>query len=113
MPSTAYVPAIIPITVTEFGVTLDYSSIGNMAAVSLANMDPANEIFGSFDAMPPTAALQPGVFGLDPTVNPILNLENIVFARIGLKTGAGKTAVIQAIAFQRPGGGTSGGGFGG
>jgi hypothetical protein len=113
MPTTAYTPIIIPITVTEFGVTIDFSAVGRMAAISLENDDAANEVFAAFDGMPPTPALQNGVFGLNPAVNPILNLENITFVTVGLKTAAGKTAVVQAIAFQRSGGGTGGGGFGG
>jgi hypothetical protein len=112
MPTTAYTPIIIPITVTAAGVVIDFSAVGRMAAISLENADPTVEVFGAFDGMPPTAALQNGVFGLDPAVNPILNLENITFVTIGLKTSGG-TAVVQAIAFQRPGGGTGGGGFGG
>lgn len=112
MSNTAYIPAIIPITVTPAGVTLDFTAIGRMAAISLSNMDPAVIIYGSFDGMPPSAALQNGVFALDPTINPILNLENIAFGTIGLKVAAG-SAVLQALALQRPGGGTSGGGFGG
>ena len=106
--SNIYLPIVIPVSVPAGGiVTMDFSAVGRMGAISLRNAGP-NETFLSFDATPPTAAVQTGVVRLQ--MNEALNLENFAFTTVGFRNAAAQTSVVESVAFQRPGP-TSGGGL--
>ena len=107
--SNIYLPIIKPASLgIAATATIDFSAIGQMGAVTMRNAG-AGEIFVSFDAVPPSAAVQDGVIRLQ--LNESFSVENMIFTTIGLRTG-GTAAVIETTAWQRPGG-AGGSGFGG
>ncbi|NDQ57335.1 MAG: hypothetical protein GZ088_09720 [Acidipila sp.] len=92
-----------PITVTPAGVTVDFSAIGIMGSVSIANLGP-NSVFFAFDSTPPAAALSDGVFECDTSVAPIFNWDRMAFKNVQLIVAGGQSAVVQIVAVQDDGG---------
>lgn len=107
--SNPYVPVFIPASVTPAGVTVDFSSVGRMGAISIYNAGP-DPIFFSLDSVPASAAIQNGVRRL--LIGETWNVEDTTFLTVSLITAGGQAAVAQIDGWQRAGG-AGGSGFGG
>lgn len=114
--SNVRLPIIIPPSgtgvVPDTGIYCNFSAVGLMGSVSIAN-GGTNAIFGAFfqslpvGPFPFSAAIQVGVFSL--AGGKFLNFDDISFSVLGLIAAAGLPgASVQVIALQRPGIGSGG-----
>lgn len=101
--SYIYDPVIIPASVVDTGVSIDYSLLGAMGEVDIRNAGP-DEVFIAYNGMPPSAAIQNGVARLQ--VNEALNLKNLQVMSLGLITALGETATVETVAVRRSDGGS-------
>ena len=99
--SNVYNPVIFPASVDSVGTLVDFSSIGEMGRTAIQNLG-SGDVYCSFEAIPPSAAVQNGVFKLP--MNSALNLAGIKFLKLGFICPVGQTATVQTVSTQSMGG---------
>ncbi len=97
--NTPSVPSIRSTDVTAVGQTLDWQAVGTMDRLMIRNKG-TDSVWFSFDISGPAVINQTSDESFELQANESVNLTHAKFRKIGLRCATGKTATVNAIAFQ-------------
>lgn len=100
-------PIIRAIDVTDVGQTLDWSQFGQMDRLMLISLG-ADDVWLTFDVNGPAVIAGTSDNSFKILSNMSINLTHSSFQKVGLRCAAGKTATVQAIAWQTVAGNQAG-----
>ncbi len=85
--------------ITNAGQTLDWHSVGVMDRLTLKNDGP-DPVWIAFDVSGPAVVAGTSDLSFPLKADSTINLTHSLFSKIGVKTASGKTATVNAIAWQ-------------
>lgn len=100
-------PVIRSVAATQTGGTMDWSQFGEFDRLMIINLGP-DAVWLQFDQNGPAVLVGVSDNAFELTPNMSVNITHSVFDKIGLKCDIGKTATVQAIAWQTPAGNLNG-----